>query len=70
MAMPFPRPTPAQFASPGLATQVLVRAGKTSFTTKRYVPFILKLFGNNKIIIKKIVQKYLTKNKIYWKIII
>ena len=28
-----PRLTPPQFASPGLATQALVRAGKPSFTT-------------------------------------
>jgi len=33
MASPFPRLTPPQFASPGLATQVLIRAGKPSFTT-------------------------------------
>jgi hypothetical protein len=29
---PFPRLTPAQFASPGLASQALIRAGKTSVT--------------------------------------
>jgi hypothetical protein len=28
----FPRLTPAHFASPGLATQALIRAGKTSYT--------------------------------------
>jgi len=33
MASPFPRLTPPQFASPGLATQALIRAGKPSFTT-------------------------------------
>jgi hypothetical protein len=29
---PFSRLTPAQFASPGLATQALIRAGKPSYT--------------------------------------
>ena len=29
---PFPRLTPPQFASPGLAPQALIRAGKTSYT--------------------------------------
>jgi hypothetical protein len=29
---PFPRLTPAQFASPDLATQALIRAGKPSYT--------------------------------------
>jgi len=33
MAAPFPRLTPPQFASPGLASQALIRAGKPSFTT-------------------------------------
>jgi hypothetical protein len=28
----FPRLTPAHFASPGLAMQALIRAGKTSYT--------------------------------------
>jgi hypothetical protein len=32
MATPFPRLTPPHFASPGLATQALIRAGKTSYT--------------------------------------
>jgi hypothetical protein len=31
---PFPRLTPAQFASPGLASQALIRAGKPSYTAE------------------------------------
>jgi hypothetical protein len=33
---------PAHFARPGLASQALIRAGKTSYSSERYVPFALK----------------------------
>jgi hypothetical protein len=33
--------SPPHFASPGLAAQALIRAGKTSYTAERYAQFAL-----------------------------
>jgi hypothetical protein len=40
----FPRLTPAHFASPGLATQALIRAGKTSYAARTLCAIFSKNF--------------------------
>jgi hypothetical protein len=40
----FPRLTPAHFASPGLATQALIRAGKTSYTAGTLCAMFFEIF--------------------------
>jgi hypothetical protein len=42
---PFPRLTPAQFASPGLASQALIRAGKPSYTVGTLCEIKTKIYG-------------------------
>jgi hypothetical protein len=44
---PFPRLTPAQFASPGLASQALIRAGKPSYTAGTLGASFLKIIERN-----------------------
>ena len=42
-----PRLTTPQFASPGLVTQALIRAGKPSFTTRTLSEHAYLTFGEN-----------------------
>ena len=72
MATPFPRLTAPQFASPSLAPQALIRAGKPSFTTGTLSEIIFGKINRNILTNKPIYGKsnkgVFMKNLINWKI--
>jgi hypothetical protein len=52
-----------QFTSPGLASQALIRAGKPSFTTKRYATVCNYLKFKNKILFDELIKSNGTQLK-------